>query len=992
MSDCAPNFDCQDDDQRREWLRATDDWNGLDYVEVNGNEICLFFINKVSDDLANRLEANPNHVQITGGRRIRDLQAVSVVANRSPASDVDDCVNVTLDREGDFSTYCLCLVEVAENGSPTDQAMQGIDPRYSCVEVRFRIDCDPGVNCLDEAVEDNPVDFDEPVINYLAKDYNSFRQLILDRLSLIMPDWNERHVPDILIALVEVLAYTGDHLSYYQDAVATEAYLNTAQQQISVRRHARLVDYHLHEGCSARAFVQIAVSAGLELEREAIYFAAGLPPKIARLGIAVESDLTGIPKADYVVFEPVQFDDRTTISLIPAHNEIHFYTWGETNCCLPAGATRAALLDEWVLTDSEPTTPADDVSVESPPPTRVLQLAAGDVLIFEEVLGAKTGDPADANPKRRHSVRLTSVEQSVDPLVMVSVGDHQYPLPVVEIEWDSEDALPFPLCISSIAEITCELLENVSVARGNVVLVDHGRRVWEDLGNVPLLREDSDCDDCRETIPVAGRFLPILSEPNLTYAEPVSTSASAWAMQQQDPRAALPAIDLTSEKNDPLDNGLLGVADILPEAYSILASVTDNPDPRLAFLAPRLSAQTFSLLALLEEEPTLELQQALASDFNALLRGSTPFYDEAVTPRDRFSDATRALLDAALIGDPPLPGSTMTRLNRMLLQETFPDLIVTDENTPDHWYAHPDLFASQPDERHYAVEIDNRALAHLRFGSEGLGLPPAADLSFAAYYRVGCGIDGNVAAEAINLLIHRETRISGVSVTVRNPLAAVGGIDPEPQNDVKMIAPFAFRDTLERAIIADDYAAIAQRDTRLQRAASVLRWTGSWYEALTAVDAIGGEAAPDLLDGIETTLHHYRRIGHDLDVRAAVAVPLDLAFDVCVKPDYLREHVKSELQRVFSNRRLRGGQLGFFHPDRLSFGQGIYLSDLIATAQAVEGVDSVQLRRFERRFETSTEALDQGVLPLRPMEIARLDNDPNQLENGRIEFVMRGGR
>ena len=85
-------------------------------------------------------------------------------------------------------------------------------------------------------------------INYLAKDYGSFRQLILDRLAQTLPQWHETHVPDIGIMLVELLAYAGDYLSYYQDAVATEAYLGTARQRISVRRHARLVDYRMHEG------------------------------------------------------------------------------------------------------------------------------------------------------------------------------------------------------------------------------------------------------------------------------------------------------------------------------------------------------------------------------------------------------------------------------------------------------------------------------------------------------------------------------------------------------------------------------------------------------------------------------------------------------------------------------------------------------------------------------------------------------------------------
>src|SRR3954449_6546016 len=97
----------------------------------------------------------------------------------------------------------------------------------------------------------------QPLIDYMAKDYESFRQLMLDRLSATLPGWQERHASDLGITLVETLAYVADYLSYYQDAVATEAYLGTARQRISVRRHAKLIDYQVHEGCNARAWIYI---------------------------------------------------------------------------------------------------------------------------------------------------------------------------------------------------------------------------------------------------------------------------------------------------------------------------------------------------------------------------------------------------------------------------------------------------------------------------------------------------------------------------------------------------------------------------------------------------------------------------------------------------------------------------------------------------------------------------------------------------------------
>ena len=101
-----------------------------------------------------------------------------------------------------------------------------------------------------------------PEINYLAKDYAGFRRLLLDHLSLWLPDWNEEHPADLGHALVEVLAYAADHLSYYQDAVATEAYLGTARLRRSVKRHVRLLDYAWHEGCNARVWVQVQVEGG----------------------------------------------------------------------------------------------------------------------------------------------------------------------------------------------------------------------------------------------------------------------------------------------------------------------------------------------------------------------------------------------------------------------------------------------------------------------------------------------------------------------------------------------------------------------------------------------------------------------------------------------------------------------------------------------------------------------------------------------------------
>ena len=95
---------------------------------------------------------------------------------------------------------------------------------------------------------------------------------------------------------------------------------------------------------------------------------------------------------------------------------------------------------------------------------------------------------------------------------------------------------------------------------------------------------------------------------------------------------------------------------------------------------------------------------------------------------------------------------------------------------------------------------------------------------------------------------------------------------------------------------------------------------------------------------------------------------------------------------VFNNRILEGGKRGFFHPDNLTFGEGVYLSKIVAAAQAVTGVESVTVERFHRLFEAPNHEIENGVLPLRNSEIAQLDNDPNYPEHGKLEIRMRGGR
>ncbi|MGH9658541.1 MAG: baseplate J/gp47 family protein, partial [Bryobacteraceae bacterium] len=308
------------------------------------------------------------------------------------------------------------------------------------------------------------------------------------------------------------------------------AYLGTARQRVSMRRHARLLDYSMHDGCNARVWVHFQVEplGGAD----GVTLSAGTP--LLTRGVEEISIVDPLEFEDILQEEaPVVFESLHDLRLNSAHNQIQFYTWDDTECCLPKGATRATLRND-----------------------PQLDLRIGDVLVFEEVLGPSTGLAPDADPSHRYAVRLTSVvteDSGGNPLV-----DPLHGTPIAEISWDVQDALPFPLCISATIQTASgpDLMLDLSVARGNIVLADHGRSIYgEELGSVgvdaagrlqrPMLQKGPVTQQGH----ARDRFGEPVRDPEnepLVF-DPEAPAAAAFQWQMRD---ALPAVRLI-ENADP---------------------------------------------------------------------------------------------------------------------------------------------------------------------------------------------------------------------------------------------------------------------------------------------------------------------------------------------------------------------------------------------------------------------------------------------------------
>jgi hypothetical protein len=979
MNATKPAEICQDEQRALEVRRKG--LNGIDYIEIGkelgGPTLTIYFLGSAPDDLA--LE----NITVEGGTRITGIRPLDVRLGKVESPEHEDCARVLVNKEGDFSIYTLSI-----------SRLKGFDPVYSQFDFSFKVECPNDLDCRQAAVcpvESRP----EPEINYLAKDYATFRQLILDRWALIMPSWQERHVPDLGIALAEVLAYTGDYLSYYQDAVATEAYLRTARQRISVRRHARLIGYNVHEGCNARTWICVETTFDLpELKSENIFFITRGPAVPAETVIQQDA-LRSVPRDSYLVFEPVGQDP---IRLYAGYSRIDFYTWGNRQCCLAKGTTHATLMDEWeeprkkhpveeergesdrqaaagrkkTLASAQKRSLAHSQKAsggkvqsqsgdmyekhsDTERPRKLRHLKAGDILILMEALGPRTGSPADADQEKRHAVRLTRVEPGIDEL------HHQ---PVVNIWWEPEDALPFTMILSSLGGAPdCTYFENCTIACANVILADHGQRVAAEAlpGYVPVLNSPQRC--LGEKRPAewkldSGTYNPALNSGPLTFCQRASLGLPASRMLSQDPAAAEPQITLRMRT-------LTGMWDF----------TLDNQKSATLLLQQNGTELNGSYSGPLGTD--LTVCGSVAEDWTSATFGIYPALQPDAQPEATvFCRMEQGVLTGELNG----PEGKMP-------------FRATGRRKDSDWIARPDLLRSGPRDNHFVVEVDNDSRAHLRFGDSELGRAPEGGTGFVAAFRLGNGPDGNVSRDSITHMVLR-TPIANLAITsITNPIPAAGGTSPETLADIKLLAPSAFRTGLQRAVTADDYAALAAQNPKVQRAAAALRWTGTRYAVQVTIDPLGTEkAGPALLEEIKEYLYRFRRIGHDLEVLPASYVPLDLAMTICLRPDYLRAHVKAGVLDVFSAAILANGRLGFFHPDNLTFGDSIYVSRLVAAAQSVSGVEAVQITKLERLYQGSSHELENGVLPISPLEIVRLDCDPSFPENGILNVDVRGGR
>lgn len=809
---------------------------------------------------------------ISGGRRIHggpaSDQVKAVAIDGDPAGEV---LTLTVKPIGDYSTYRLRI------------EYQNMDPIFSEIDFKFRPECF-NTNCAPTS-ELGPESKAEPAIDYLAKDYDSFKHTMMAAMMERVPGWQPSSEADLDQVLLELFCVAADELSDHQDRVMNEAYLLTARKRVSLARHAQLMDYHIHQGNQASTWLALKTATGDGFDLRGAFTAWTIDGSVAPLsvfisrdkrhllfgmGLEFQDDLDSgtftvnlqekfensgimlLPGASVSIRAPgnewLVRDDTPRVYVIrkeenllnvylprilhPLLNQMKLYTWSGAIPALKAESTAADLR----ITDS-----GDKVSAE-----KVQNLIRnGDVthLLVQEWFDPSTGKMQGKDPAKRQLLRLLQGEEGATSMQDPFTGEW-----FVRVSWNENDKLENNYCFTVNCPAPLGKVEDISLFHGNLIKVYHGRPVKT-----------------------------VFKEPGL-------------------------------------------------------------------------------------------------------FTGSGEFHFERIEHGDKNIAICRVPEGPLAYRDTP-PGGDFPPESTLKVDVVMPGV------GSKEWQEKISLIHSDESDDHFVVETDEEGSSLIRFGNgiNGKELPDGAEVRCS--YQVGRDEEGNIGADKLS---NFDKSVFPEIGECWNPFNVINSRSPEPVAEIIRRVHEAYRVRQLRAVTLNDYEKRVKELPSVSNATARYAWTGSWRTVRITVDPVGTEILDEnRRKEIESYLDAIRLIGEDLEIRPPQFIPLEIHVLLCIHPGYLPEHIRDILDQEFSDGFTQSGEMGFFHPDRWTFGQRLRASQITGRVQSIEGIEHV-IEVSMKRWGEATPGTDE-VIEMNHNEIFQVKNDPDHMEKGFIDFDIRGG-
>lgn len=268
------------------------------------------------------------------------------------------------------------------------------------------------------------------------------------------------------------------------------------------------------------------------------------------------------------------------------------------------------------------------------------------------------------------------------------------------------------------------------------------------------------------------------------------------------------------------------------------------------------------------------------------------------------------------------------------------------------WHEVDSLAGRRAGERVYITgsTADGRTTVTFGDGVNGARLPSGHE-NIRARYRFGTGKAANVAADRVTQPL---TRPLGVT-QVTNPRPAKGGADADGPGLTRRTIPLAVS-ALDRLVSASDYEDFARSRAGIGRAAARELFDGRrrvLHVTVAGTDDVPIDGDSDTLRALRGALTEYGDLNLTVRVDVRELVLLLVAAKVKVVEDHAWEIVEPRLRQALLHR------LGY---EGRELGRPARLSDVLATAHSVPGVDYVDVDVFTGVPASATPEELTGIL------------------------------
>jgi hypothetical protein len=793
------------------------------------------------------------------------------------------------------------------------------------------------------------------VIEYRVGDFTTFRHaLLLARIDeKELPNtWIPSAQGDLALQMVEWWAYLADILTFYNERIANEAYLRTADLPESVKRLINVLGYRPRPGIGARGLVaallntqtETTLPAGFQIQSKP---GPGKQPQIFELGKE-----TKLAAPDVVAVDPPPAAGEITSGSLLVKGTIS---------SVKVGDQLLVLARSWNGSDDYAIGSVTDVKPEKDPRgktnTRVVMDYARSGLKSDSATSYRLlrstqsahlwpyATASDAVVMGSNNIELDSLARQIqagDP-ILIDPGNAAPIFGRLGLEVSTEvftesavELMSGPQSLSAFfgaEEADIEIISGGQATVGPfqgfigplstpqlVSVTDYSEQIWNANTANPADPTKPPADPTT-TPPIAILHSSLTFTPELDGTLNRKRVVIRYAWQDVGQLIATAAKSFITTANtltavSPATFASAAAAPVIIED----ANGKGVPGTGSTSGTPATSLQIFNL-----PTPPLTLATPLRALFDLLsvTRGKT-----VPTEILGSGDATVAGQEFVLKKSPLtylLSDSSSSDVNYKSTLRVWVDGL--------EWTEAASFYDQSPDAQVFVTREDEDNKTHVLFGDGINGARLSSGINnVTSSYRYGSGAE-SPAAGSLTVILNPQPNLKAI----RNPVPAGGGADPDPPEQIQRYAPRSVL-TFGRAVSADDYETIAAQTPGVARARSY--WTFDAGQQRSLVKVYVGDD-DNAKSAAEMALAGAADPNRPISVVTATLIPIKLSLSIKMDPRRLAADVIASVRTA-----LIDPDAGLFGRNVVRIGQFVYHSQICAACLSVPGVLAVHAMVF----------------------------------------------